>query len=67
MTLRTTMTCWQLLARELVEKDGIGQSADAIWSELKQIYGQLPAGVQRSVGVEEDLPVLEPHEIPSFD
>jgi len=30
------------LARELVEKDGIGQSADAIWNELKQIYDQLP-------------------------
>jgi hypothetical protein len=34
------------LARELVEKDGIGQSADAIWSELKQIYDQLPVNAQ---------------------
>ena len=55
------------LARELVEKDGIGQTADAIWSELKQIYDQLPAGAQPSVGVEEDAPVLEPAEILTFN
>lgn len=55
------------LARELVEKDGIGQTADAIWSELKQIYDQLPAAAQPSDAIEEDLPVLEPHEIPSFN
>ena len=55
------------LARELVEKDGIGQTADAIWSELKQIYDQLPAGAQPSVGVAEVAPVLEPAEIPTFN
>src|SRR5579864_6348697 len=55
------------LARELVEKDGIGQTADAIWSELKQIYDQLPAGAQPSVGLEEDTHVLEPAEIPTFN
>jgi len=31
------------LARELVEKDRIGETADLVWSELKQIYDQLPA------------------------
>ncbi len=30
------------LARELVEKDGIGQTADAIWNQLKEVYDQLP-------------------------
>lgn len=55
------------LARELVEKDGIGQTADAIWSELKQIYDQLPSGAQPSVGVEDDVPVLESAEIPTFN
>lgn len=55
------------LARELVEKDGIGQTADAIWSELKQIYDQLPAGAQPSDAIEDDLPVLEPVEIPTLN
>jgi hypothetical protein len=55
------------LARELVEKDGIGQSADAVWSELKQIYEQLPAGARAPDAIEDDLPVSEPHEIPSFN
>lgn len=55
------------LARELVEKDGIGQTADAIWSELKQIYDQLPASACATDAIEDDLPVLEPAEIPSFN
>jgi len=48
------------LARELVEKDGIGQSADAIWNELKQIYDQLPTAALPLAPVEDDLPVCDP-------
>jgi superfamily II DNA or RNA helicase len=55
------------LARELVEKDGIGQTADAIWNELKQIYDQLPAGACATDVIEEDLPVFESHEIPTVN
>jgi len=56
------------LARELVEKDGIGQTADAIWSELKQIHDQLPAGSQPLQRVEEELADFEPaHESSMFD
>ena len=53
------------LARELVEKDGVGQTADAIWSELKQIYDQLPTAAPSLPPLEDDnvipeLPVVEP-------
>lgn len=34
---------------------------------MKQIYDQLPAGARAPDAIEEDLPVLEPHEIPSFN
>ncbi|HLW53449.1 MAG TPA: helicase-related protein [Candidatus Angelobacter sp.] len=30
------------MARELVQKDGVGENADAVWSQLKQVYDQLP-------------------------
>jgi hypothetical protein len=30
------------MARELVQKDGIGETADQIWSQLKEVYDQLP-------------------------
>ena len=53
------------LARELVEKDGVGKSADAIWDQLKQIYDQLPAGAQVADGIETSLAALEPDAIPS--
>jgi hypothetical protein len=45
------------MARELVEKNGIGQSADAIWSELKQIYDQMPATAHTVPAVDDDLAV----------
>jgi len=51
------------LARELVEKDGVGQSADAIWSNLKEIYDQLPTAAEPLAAVEDesaDLPAFEP-------
>jgi hypothetical protein len=35
------------LARELVEKDGIGESADAIWSQLKEVHDQLPTAAHQ--------------------
>jgi hypothetical protein len=54
------------LARELVEKDGIGQTADAIWSELKQIYDQLPDNAQLPPVIEDGLPV-ESTAIPTCD
>lgn len=46
------------LARELVEKNGVGQTADAIWSELKTIYDHIPTshGVP---AVDDDLPTFE--------
>ena len=34
------------LARELVEKDGVGETADAVWSQLKEVYDQLPTACQ---------------------
>jgi hypothetical protein len=55
------------LARELVEKDGIGQTADAIWSELKQLYDQLPAGTQPLPPVEDDLPVFDSPNVPAVN
>jgi superfamily II DNA or RNA helicase len=48
------------LARELVEKDGIGKTADAIWSELKGIYDQMPAACQPSAPREDDWGVIVP-------
>jgi hypothetical protein len=51
------------LARELVEKDGVGQTADAVWSELKQIYDQLPTAAEPLTAVENEtaeLPAFEP-------
>ncbi len=47
------------LARELVQKDGIGQTADAVWNELKQIYDQLPTIAQAVPAAESDFPSLE--------
>ena len=47
------------LARELVQKDGIGQTADAVWSELRQVYDQLPTTSQPLPPVEDDLPAFD--------
>jgi len=47
------------LARELVEKDGIGQTADAVWSELKQIYDQLPTNSQPLSAIEQALSEMD--------
>ena len=47
------------LARELVAKSGIGERADAIWSELKQIYDQLPTTTQALTTLENDLTGFE--------
>jgi superfamily II DNA or RNA helicase len=47
------------LARELVQEDGIGQTADAIWAELKQVYEQMPTGAAPIPEmVEDDVPAL---------
>jgi len=37
------------MARELVEKNGIGESADAIWKELHQGHQKLFPSDQRSI------------------
>jgi superfamily II DNA or RNA helicase len=47
------------LARELVQKDGVGQTADAVWSELRQVYDQLPTTSQPLPPVENDLPASD--------
>lgn len=52
------------LARELVEKDGVGESADAIWSNLKEIYDKLPTTVQPVTTAEEDLALELPEWAP---
>ncbi len=46
------------LARELVEENGIGESADAVWSQLKAVYDQLPNAAQHgSPSIEEEVEV----------
>lgn len=47
------------MARELVEKDGIGETADQVWSQLKEVYDQLPTASQHTADVEDEQPVLE--------
>jgi hypothetical protein len=51
------------MARELVEKNGIGESADAIWKELHQGHQKLVPSDQRSVAedqeTEDSPPALE--------
>lgn len=42
------------LARELVEQDGIGESADQVWSQLKQVYAQFPAASHEIATTEEE-------------
>jgi hypothetical protein len=41
------------MARELVQKDGIGETADQIWSQLKEVYDQLPRATH------EEMPRVE--------
>ncbi len=47
------------MARELVEKDGIGETADAVWSQLKQIYAQLPTASHQMPAVDDGETVFE--------
>jgi hypothetical protein len=47
------------MARELVEKDGIGETADAVWSQLKQVYDQLPTAAHPMPTVYEDEPAFQ--------
>jgi len=42
------------MARELVEKNGIGETADAVWAQLKQVYDQMPVTVQTLPAVYDD-------------
>ena len=42
------------MARELVEKDGIGETADAVWSQLKQVYDQLPIACETMPPVDDE-------------
>jgi hypothetical protein len=37
------------MARELVQKDGIGETADQIWSQLKEVYDQLPRATHEEI------------------
>jgi len=47
------------MARELVEKNGIGETADAIWSELKNIYDQMPTAAAPLPAVDDEAPAFE--------
>ncbi len=54
------------LARELVEENGIGETADAIWSQLKEVYDKLPnAAPQDAPSIEEE--VVWPEEVVPTD
>lgn len=48
------------MARELVEKDGVGETADAVWSQLKQVYDQLPTKAPEIVQVEDEAAEADP-------
>ena len=54
------------MARELVEKNGIGETADAIWSELKNIYEQMPTAAATVPAIDEETPTFE-EERPTLD
>ena len=43
------------MARELVQNDGIGETADQIWSQLKEVYDQLPTQAPEIVEAEAEL------------
>ena len=47
------------MARDLVEKDGIGETADQVWSQLKQVYDQLPTASHQIPAADQDDTVLE--------
>ena len=47
------------MARELVQQDGIGETADAIWSQLKEVYDQLPTASCETPIIEEEERVFE--------
>ena len=46
------------MARDLVEKDGIGETADQVWSQLKQVYDQLPTASHQMPAADQDDTVL---------
>lgn len=52
------------MARELVEKNGIGETADAIWSQLRDVYDNLPIAAHMPV-IEDDAAPLEDQEAPA--
>jgi hypothetical protein len=47
------------MARELVEKDGIGETADHVWSQLKEVYDQLPSASYQVPAADQDDNVFE--------
>jgi superfamily II DNA or RNA helicase len=47
------------MARELVQEDGIGETADAVWSQLKEVYDQLPRAAREEVPHIEDEIVFD--------
>jgi len=56
------------LARELVQQDGIGETADHVWSQLKEVYDQLPtASHQMPVGDEEERVFEDPEDTAALD
>jgi hypothetical protein len=47
------------MARELVQEDGIGETADAVWSQLKEVYDQLPRAAREEISHIEDEIVFD--------
>ena len=47
------------MARELVENNGIGETADAIWAQLRQVHDQLPTAAHQWSAVSLDEAALE--------
>ena len=47
------------MARELVQRDGIGETADAVWSQLKEVYDQLPTASCETPIIEEEERTFE--------
>jgi len=52
------------MARELVEKNGIGDSADAIWQKLKTVYEQMPSACPQISSIEDEASFEVPDQIP---
>ncbi|HLJ90058.1 MAG TPA: helicase-related protein [Candidatus Angelobacter sp.] len=51
------------MARELVQENGIGETADQIWSQLRDVYDKLPTAANSPVIEDEQVPFAEPEPV----